>query len=400
MFRYALSSATFVKTSDHSWRTFSLAHIAMIFWLASSLASGTAAGQSEFRPGAVWLDTSGLPINAHGGGVLFHEGAYYWYGEDKSGSSWMPPCNKSWDGYRVNVTGIRCYSSKDLLHWQDEGLVLEAVTNDPASDLHSSKVCERPKVLFNPNTGKFVMWMHIDSEDYKTARAGVAVADGPTGPFTYLGSVRPEGQDSRDQTLFQDEDGKAYRIYASENNTTTCISLLTDDYLKHSGKFARIFVKSPMEGQCVFKHGGKYWLVSSHVTGWDPNPARSAVADSIWGPWTELGNPCRGPGATNTFGGQSAFVFPVAGAPGQVIFMADRWTKTDLAASRYVWLPIQFGDHGFEIPWRDAWHLDTEQAKSPTPSKSASLRVTAGDFVNSVVGASESTAKLRQSAGD
>ncbi|KAA3689690.1 glycosyl hydrolase family 43, partial [Bacteroides salyersiae] len=25
-----------------------------------------------------WLDTSGNPINAHGGGVLYHEGTYYW----------------------------------------------------------------------------------------------------------------------------------------------------------------------------------------------------------------------------------------------------------------------------------------------------------------------------------
>ena len=70
-------------------------------------------------------------------------------------------------------------------------------------------------------------------------------------------------------------------------------SVLTDDYLKHSGKFARVFEKRRMEAQVVFKHAGKYWFVASGCTGWDPNPARSAVADSIWGPWKELGNPCR-----------------------------------------------------------------------------------------------------------
>ena len=31
---------------------------------------------TAFRPGEVWLDTAGEPIQAHGGGVLFHEGVY------------------------------------------------------------------------------------------------------------------------------------------------------------------------------------------------------------------------------------------------------------------------------------------------------------------------------------
>jgi beta-galactosidase len=286
---------------------------------------------------------------------LFHDGTYYWYGENKEGRTWLPKSTRAWDGYRVDVTGIRCYSSKNLLNWNDEGLVLKAVPDNPAHDLHPSKVCERPKVVFNPRTKKFVMWMHIDTEGYKSARAGVAVADKPTGPFAYIESVRPEGQDSRDQTLFQDDDGKAYRIYSSENNDTTYISLLTNDYLKHSGKFARVFVKRRMEAPVVFKHAGKYWFVASDCTGWDPNPARSAVAESIWGPWTELGNPCRGFGAERTFYGQSAFVFPVAGRTNTSVFMADRWNKTNLPDSRYLWLPLQFTENGFEVRWRDAW---------------------------------------------
>ena len=185
----------------------------------------------------------------------------------------LPASTKAWEGYRVDVTGIRCYSSKDLAHWKDEGLVLKAVTGDPTHELHPSKVCERPKVVFTSRTKQFVMWMHIDSEDYKSARAGVAGADRPTGPFTYIESVRPEGQDSRDQTVFQDDGGKAYRIYSSENNNTTYVSLLTDDYLKHSGKFVRVFIGRRMEAQTDFKHAGKYWFVASDCTGWTPNAA-------------------------------------------------------------------------------------------------------------------------------
>ena len=63
-------------------------------------------------------------------------------------------------------------------------------------------VLERPKVLRNPQTGKFVMWMHIDSGDYELARLGVAVSDNPHGPFRYQGSFRPHGQQSRDFTVF------------------------------------------------------------------------------------------------------------------------------------------------------------------------------------------------------
>ena len=316
-----------------------------------------AAGAPAFRPGEVWLDTGGKAINAHGGGMLFHKGVYYWYGENKDGRTWVPKSTKAWEGSRVDVTGIRCYSSRDLLRWKDEGLVLRAVTDDPAHDLHTSKVCERPKVVFNARTKKFVMWMHMDSENYKAARAGVAVADSPTGPFRYLESVRPEGQDSRDQTLFQDDDGRAYRIYSSENNATTYVSLLTDDYLKHSGRFARVFEGRQMEAQAVFKHAGKYWLIASGCTGWAPNAARSAVADSIWGPWTELGNPCRGPEAEITFRGQSAYVLPIAGRRNAFIFIADRWNKTDLADSRHLWLPLQFKDGRPVVEWREQWDL-------------------------------------------
>lgn len=63
-------------------------------------------------------------------------------------------------------------------------------------------VLERPKVMHNPRTGKFVMWMHIDSGDYQLARLGVAISDNPHGPFRYQGSFRPHGQQSRDFTVF------------------------------------------------------------------------------------------------------------------------------------------------------------------------------------------------------
>jgi hypothetical protein len=319
--------------------------------------SADAPPSREIRPGQVWLDTGGKPINAHGGGMLHHGGTYYWYGENKVGRTWLPEANKGWDGVRVDVTGIRCYSSKDLYAWKDEGLVLKAVAGDPAHDLHPSRVVERPKVAFNPKTRKFVMWLHIDSEDYGAARAGVAVADSPAGPFTYIESVKPEGADSRDQTLFVDDDGLAYRIYSSESNRTTYISLLAEDWLKHAGKHAKAFEDRKMEAQVVFKRKGKYYFIASDCTGWDPNAARSAVAESIWGPWEERGNPCRGRDAERTFLAQGTYVFAVAGKEDAFIFMADRWNKSDLGDSRYVWLPVRLHEGGLRLEWMDSWDL-------------------------------------------
>ena len=318
-------------------------------------AAPASAAPALIRPGEVWKDTDGQFINAHGGGMLLHQGTYYWYGEIKNGRTWAPDSNRSWGGTRVMMEGVSCYSSPDLLRWKNEGNALPCHQDDPSSKIHKSKVLERPKVVFNARTGKFVMWMHIDSEDYRLAEAGVAVADRPTGPFTFLGALRPDGAMSRDLTVFADDDGKAYLFYASEENATLHISLLADDYLKPAGKFVRVFENRSMEAPAVFKRGGKYYLVASGCTGWAPNAARSAVADSIWGPWRELGNPARGPQAEITFRGQSTYVLPVAGQKDAFIFMADRWNQWDLAKSRYLWLPVRFTAEGFEVPWQDAW---------------------------------------------
>ena len=311
-------------------------------------------------PGEVWKDTDGNPINAHGGGLLYHEGTYYWYGEYKKGETILPEW-ATWECYRTDVTGVSCYSSKDLLNWKFEGIVLPAVKDDEKHDLHPSKVLERPKVIYNEKTKKFVMWAHVESADYSKACAGVAVSDSPTGTFTYVGSFRPNGAMSRDQTVFVDDNGKAYQFYSSENNATLYISELTDDYLKPTGRYTRNFVKQSREAPAVFKYNGKYYMLSSGCTGWDPNVAELAVADSIMGQWTTIGNPCTGPDADKTFYAQSTYVQQVYGKGNAYIAMFDRWKKKNLEDSRYVWLPLEFGKDGtIAIPWRDSWDPRTQ----------------------------------------
>lgn len=314
----------------------------------------------SFKPGETWLDTDGNPINAHSAGIIFHEGTYYWYGEIKKGETTKVP-NISWDNYRVDASGVSCYSSKDLYNWKYEGVVLKPEKQDAEHQLHTSKVIERPKVIYNDKTKKFVMWFHVDNGDYSLASAGVAVSDSPVEPFTYLGSVRPNGQMSRDQTLFKDDDGKAYQICSSEDNKTLYVNELTDDYLKPTGKFNRNFIDLSREAPAIVKHNDKYYILSSGCTGWNPNEAEYAVSDSIMGDFKPAGDPCIGPDAKKTFFAQSTFILPINGQPNRFIALFDKWNKLDLENSRYVWLPVTFNNDKMVIKWEDEWQL--KQAK-------------------------------------
>src|SRR5579875_664077 len=301
-----------------------------------------------FRPGALWPDTSGVPINAHGGGFLFVNGTYYWYGEFKTAGP---------GGNRASV-GISVYSSRDLYHWKNEGIALK-VSDEPASDIVKGCIMERPKVLYNEKTHSYVMWFHLElkGQGYSAARVGVAISASPTGPFTFVRDFRPDGEMSRDMTLFKDDDDKAYLITTSETNQTQHVSQLTDDYLDTTGHYSRILAHKALEAEAIFKANGHYFYIGSHTTGWAPNPAFAALADQITGPWRELGNPCRGPDAELTFGAQSTYVLPVAGKPGAFIFIADQWRPKNAIDGRYVWLPITLNDDSFTIEWRPEWDL-------------------------------------------
>jgi len=315
----------------------------------------------SFENGRLWPDDKGVHINAHGGGILFRDGVYYWYGEYKT------------EGKAGNVAhvGVQVYSSRDLTNWKDEGTALR-VSGDPASDITEECVLERPKVIFNAKTRKYVMWFHLElkGRGYAAARSGVAVADAPTGPFMYLKSFRPDNSMARDQTLFVDDDGKAYHLYASEENKTLHIAQLTDDYLAPSGKYIRVFEGRLMEAPAICKRNGQYYFIGSGCTGWAPNAARSAVASSIWGPWKELGNPCAGINPMNrlgpekTFGGQSTYLLPVQGKRDAFIAMFDIWKPDNARDGRYVWLPLQFAGEGFTIPWLNTWDLGVFDASA------------------------------------
>ena len=362
------------------------------FLLFLLLALPLTAKERTIKPGEIWPDAAGNHINAHGGGVMFHKGYYYWYGEHKA------------ENTSSALVGVTCYRSKDLVNWTYCGVALP-VEEQVGSDIEKGCTLERPKIIYCPRTGKFVMWFHLElkGRGYAAARAAVAVADKPAGPFQYLrsGRVNPYcwpadwteaertcadtlnaanygqwwtnpwrkaiaqglflkrdfngGQMARDMTLFVDDDGRAYHIFSSEENLTLHVAELSDDFTFHTGRYWRIAPGGQNEAPAIFKHEGRYWLITSGCTGWDPNEARMFTAERISGPWKQLPSPCVGPGAKLTFGGQSTYILPVQGKPGAFIFMADIWRPKHPIDARYIWLPITFKDNVPVVEWRDEW---------------------------------------------
>ncbi|MBM6992186.1 MAG: family 43 glycosylhydrolase [Prevotella sp.] len=341
------------------------------------------------RSGELWPDVSGAHINAHGGGILDHNGTYYWFGEHKS------------DSTSSAMVGVMCYSSTDLTHWTNRGVAL-AVTDKAGDDIERGCILERPKVVYNAKTGKFVMWFHLElkGQGYGAARYGVAISDRPEGPYRFLYSSRSDagkypvemgkaeravldtlnadrykewwtpawydavgkglfvkrdlgsGQMARDMTVYVDDDGKAYHVFSSEDNMTLHIAELTDDYTAHSGRYTRVAAGGQNEAPALFKKDGTYWMITSGCTGWAPNEARMFSAPSIWGPWTQHPNPCVGPNAGKTFGGQSTYVLQ---KDGKYIFMADIWRPNHPSDARYIWLPITFEGGKPVVRWQDSW---------------------------------------------
>ena len=427
---------------------------------------------------AEWLDTNGNHIQAHGGQVQWldtldldgdgaADGGYIWYGEDKTRNG-------------KPIDGIHCYTSPDLYNWTDRGIVLYthdvvpdklngsgdgiepnaegladlkawAELSAPSDSVTQEQIdmakafvaayqtssgydeenlakafkylytgygiAERPKMLYNETTKKYVLVWHADGPSdenilkylkdnnqspsrYSRASMGFAVSDTPYGPFKLVNVQRMNyktGGDydtnqgmARDMTVFLDDtdinkDGvkDAYAVYSSESNKYMYISLLNSDYTGpitegatdsltlSDGTTIQTFAGRVLgsainrEAPAVFKYNGKYYMITSGTDGWKACDAKYFMADNIYGPWAAMGDPCEG-GSSNTFVSQPTAVIPVNAERGQFIYMGDRWSytlsgsNTDSAHwdSSYVWLPIDVKlDGSIVMKNRSDWDL-------------------------------------------
>ncbi len=315
---------------------------------------------SMINPGVPWKDENGKRINAHGGCVIFHEGIYYWYGEEKvRGLSEKEHA----DG------GVHCYASKDLVNWHDQGMVLHLSREDTLSDLAFDANQDRPKVVYNATTRQFVLFfkLYLRNQGVSTGYVGVAVSSSPVGPFTYrhkfLGANSPNG--SGDFAMYQDDDGILYHLTVRKPDKTFVIGKMRDDFLLPDGSYKECEgITRHTEAPAVFKKDGLYHMLASGSTGWNPNPARYFTSENLEGPWVYHGNPCEGMnphnglGKDKTFGGQSNFVISVADKRDAFIACFDINKPEHPYDSRYIWLPIDFKKGKMTIEWRDSWDLE------------------------------------------
>ncbi|MHB9032106.1 MAG: family 43 glycosylhydrolase [Anaerolineae bacterium] len=275
---------------------------------------------TTIRPGQVWLDTNGQRIQAHGGSIFFENGTFYWYGENKE---------KTVPGSGIWHWGVRCYSSKDLYNWQDLGLIIPPVTDDPTSALHPSSFMDRPHILFNKMTGKYVAWLKIMEKD-GGQRSTVLTADRMLGPYTIVRTgYRPLDMNAGDLDMVVDPvTNKGYYYFEKVHTELICADL-TDDYTAvtgtYSSHFPRNFPPYVREAPAHFYRNGLHYLFTSGTTGYHPNPSEVACAPDYHGPWKLLGNPHVNDPSESSFRSQITSVFKHPYKQDLYIALADRW---------------------------------------------------------------------------
>jgi len=320
-----------------------------------TLLSRGQAKTDTIKPTQIWPDNNGNHIQAHGGGIIKIEDNYYWYGENRS------------KGLDTNYRFVSCYTSKDLINWT---FITNIKFAKPDSTL-TYWVVERPKVYYNTETKKYVMYLHIDggvrdpvtkkvSGGYSYARVGVAISDGPSGPFTLISSFRPLGHESRDIGQFIDDDGTAYLVF-EDRPYGFRIAKLSDDYLRVEKQMS--LIPEHMEGGAIVHYNGLYYAIGSSLTGWSPNPNQYATAASLAGPWSAFKDIA--PPETNTYGSQSTMLIKVVGTKKTtVIFMGDIWEPKTQWDSRYLWMPLEIGNGTLKLPKPQPWTLNVKTGET------------------------------------
>ncbi|WP_101808962.1 chitobiase/beta-hexosaminidase C-terminal domain-containing protein [Paenibacillus pasadenensis] len=366
--------------------------------------------------GELWYDTEGNPIQAHGGGFLQQTAAdgnpiYYWVGENKIHN-------------QANFHAVSLYSSRDLVNWTNEGDILNSFSATvPGAEfgLIDNK-WERPKLLYNEKTQKYVLYGHWETaSSYASSQIAVATADSPEGPYTFLGHWRPGGtlrnwrsdvnnysdseyfkaggvkaaipasvqQDesqmgylSRDFTVFADDDGTAYLMSAEGhsmrvhrlNEDYTDVDFTTYEFSDSESKATdfesySFYEDVGREAPAVVRTDDGYYMASSGQSGWMPNQGTISYSADLrdphgWTPVREDGKIIEkyAFGNNSTYYSQPTNIMKLTGADGTrtYVYMGDKWRSSQLSDSRYVWLPIEFEaeQHTASMKYTTGWKLN------------------------------------------
>ncbi|PIM71428.1 hydrolase [Streptomyces sp. JV178] len=183
---------------------------------------------------------------------------------------------EGWSG-----TQFKAYSSKDLVHWKDHGVILDLGPDVSWADSRAWAPTMEEK------NGKYYFYFCAD------ANIGVAVSDSPTGPFKdALGKPLLKAGDRPgqmiDPAVFTDDDGQSYLYWG---NGRAYVVPLNDDMVSFdSSKVTDITPSGYNEGSFVIKRKGTYYFMWSENDTRDENyRVAYATGSSPTGPWTKRG---------------------------------------------------------------------------------------------------------------
>ncbi len=347
---------------------------------------------SSIRPGKFWYDTEGKRIQAHGGSVFYADGTFWWYGENKEGVTGMATGERCRNWHH----GVRCYSSKDLYNWQDEGLIVPE-SDDPSNPFYPENIMDRPHIIYHETTKKYVLWAKTvqKGQAFRTAKFSVCVGDS-LHSLQYVKTVDSDPHFAGDFDLFKDGE-KAYAVFEYPHSEMI-VRELNDEYTGFAEKWSsHIPLESPpfvREAPAYFERNGRKFILTSGTTGYYPNPTIAYDITDLHGEWIDLGDPCENDQNHNSFHCQFSSVFKHPKIPDLYIALGDRWL-TDLvqdlpdmserffdkysprgkkeydwgevrtlsdentSEATYVWLPITFDENGNpRIKWRREWTVE------------------------------------------
>ncbi|MFD0671117.1 family 43 glycosylhydrolase [Cohnella sp. GCM10027633] len=319
------------------------------------------AASSLIQNDVFWKDTSNNNIYSQGGGILKVGNTYYWYGVKYNGAVTYAnnPTSKNSD---TSFNAITIYSSTDLSTWTFRGNAVVAgaagTTFEPASWVG------RLGAVYNANTGKYV----IIGQYGGPAGAGVIflTSTSPTGPFTYshLESNIPNvvTATTGDQSVFVDDNGKAYLIFSNSNGRTHLYvaPIRASDSL-HIEPATEVYTSTNggREGNVMFKHNGYYYMVSSDLHGWNASHTYFIKSTNIMGPYSSE-SVMSGTNSDFSHVTQTGLAVTVTGSSGSfVVFGGDRWSDFAGNGIGYnQWVPISFSGSTPYFNSLSQWNID------------------------------------------
>lgn len=338
----------------------------------------------------LWKDTDGNPLHAHGGGMHFEDGQYYFVGVGK-----MAYDQPYFDAYSVTL-----YRSTDLGEWTllspsilNKSAFINSTFKSPLINAQGPVVLSRPKLIKSAATGRYILWTGFMSRGRGTC---VASSDTIDGDYTLESCFMPNKRSlpTCDATVFHDESGEFFLAADTGSHAYEGISKLSKSGLSvtsadcntvrcNGSSSCAMFQNKTTAGEApaLFRSpaSGKAYLWTSHLSGWAPNAAMlyEGTTETLCGAMQDfklLGNPSLSPTTHNS---QSTYIQPVVHADNSttLLYMSDRWCNPgfhwgpgggtcapngNVSNATYLWLPLYpnaSAPSGWTLPYLKRWRI-------------------------------------------